>query len=178
MTRGAGAERLHTVGRAWVLGDFVEVNDLCRTQFFTRPVDELTTHLLEHTWPQFASTMQPGDVLVGGRGFGVGGGHDHAHTALRAAGTGGIVATSFGWQFYRHAVDHALPLLVVADREAVAHGDELDVDFVSGEIINRTKQVELHGVPMPGIALDIVREGGLVNHIRARLQLPLTEPLV
>jgi 3-isopropylmalate dehydratase small subunit len=167
---------LQSVGRAWVLGDFVEVNDLCRTQLFTRPVDELKTHLLEHTWPEFASTVRPGDVLVGGRGFGVGGGHDHAHTALRAAGIGGIIATSFGWQFFRHAVDHALPLLVVDDLKGLAHGDELEVDYAGGTIANLTQGIERRGTPMSGIAMEIVRAGGLVNHIRERLRLPPLEP--
>ncbi len=175
---GIGEPRLRLAGRgrAWKFGDFLDAEELCLTQYFALAPEELREHVLETVRPEFGREVRTGDIVVGGRGFGVGAGHDHCNVALKATGVAGVVAVSFGTQFYRHSVDHAVPLIrsQEAARE-ISEGDDIEVDFDTGEIINHSTGHSHVGSPMGKAQLEVVHAGGMVEFIRQRMALDRAE---
>src|SRR2546427_9522337 len=61
--------------------------------------------------PDFAGSVQEGDVIVGGRNFGCGSSREHAPMAIKAAGIQAVVARSFARIFYRNAINIGLPVI-------------------------------------------------------------------
>src|SRR5258708_30635277 len=59
--------------------------------------------------PDFASSVQAGDVIVGGRNFGCGSSREHAPMAIKAAGIEAVWARNFAPIFFPHANTLAPP---------------------------------------------------------------------
>ena len=51
---------------------------------------------------------------------------------------------------------------------ALRHGDEVEVDFDSGMIYNRTKGTEFKGQAFPEFMQKIIKAEGLVNYINSK----------
>ena len=49
---------------------------------------------------------------------------------------------------------------------AAAAGDEIEIDFDSGQIHNRTKQETYQAAPFPPFIQKIMKDNGLMNAIR------------
>ena len=78
--------------------------------------------------PDFAGSVQSGDVIVGGRNFGCGSSREHAPMAIKAAGIQAVVARSFARIFYRNAINIGLPVIQCdAIYDAVEDGDPISV---------------------------------------------------
>ena len=106
--------------------------------------------VMENYDPQFAGRAQPGDVIVSGYNFGTGSSREQAVTCLKAAGIPMVIAASFSQTYLRNAYNNGflcveVPELVKRLREQCAKeigakektiipGDEITVDFTSGEI--------------------------------------------
>src|SRR5206468_6432773 len=85
--------------------------------------------------PDFAASVRPSDVIVGGRNFGCGSSREHAPMAIKAAGIQAVVARSFARIFYRNAINIGLPVLQCdAVYDAVADGDSVSIEIRSGSI--------------------------------------------
>ena len=91
-------------GRAFVFGDSIDTDLLAPGAYMKRPVEELAQHCLEAIAPDFARTVQPGDVLIAGRGFGMGSSREQAAQALKILGVGAVLASSIARIFYRNAI--------------------------------------------------------------------------
>jgi len=117
--------------------------------------------------PGFAESVQPGDVLVGGRNFGCGSSREHAPLAIAASGIGVVVAQSFARIFYRNAVNVGLPVIRCDGLwAAVEEGDEIEVDVITGRITAAGRTFQ--GEPPSPVALRIIEAGSLVDLIRDR----------
>ena len=55
-----------------------------------------------------------------------------------------------------------------ASREIEA-GDEVEVDFDSGIIYDRTKGTQYQGQPFPEFMQKIIAQGGLMNYINSQM---------
>jgi 3-isopropylmalate/(R)-2-methylmalate dehydratase small subunit len=156
-------------GRAWRFGDDVSIEQVSPLRYMLAPKGRGRT-CLQTLRPDFAEADKEGDLIVAGRMFGHGPGHDHAILAIREAGIAGVLATSFAPQFFRHAVGHGL--LVARCPQAadlIADGDTVSVDFESGTWVNLTTGATSTAEVPDGPARDIVAAGGLVPYLRARL---------
>jgi len=81
---------------------------------------------------------------------------------LKHAGISIIIAKSFARIFYRNAINIGLPV-VVADVEA-EKGDLLCVNLEEGFIKNKSTGKNFKIQPFKKFMLEIVQDGGLVNH--------------
>jgi 3-isopropylmalate/(R)-2-methylmalate dehydratase small subunit len=156
-------------GRTWRFGDHVSIEQISPLRFMLAPKGRGRA-CMKSLRPDFAEAEKEGDLIVAGRMFGHGPGHDHAILAIREAGVVGVVATSFAPQFFRHAIGHGL--LVAQCSQAVdiaADGDVVSVDFNAGRGRNTTTGVEFTADVPAGPARDIIAAGGLVPFLRARL---------
>jgi 3-isopropylmalate/(R)-2-methylmalate dehydratase small subunit len=117
--------------------------------------------------PDFATTVRPGDVIVGGRNFGCGSSREHAPMAIKAAGIQAVVARSFARIFYRNAINIGLPVIQCdAVYDAVQDGDPVSIDIHSGGIDSNGKMFQ--GETPGPVALAIMEAGTLIDLIKTR----------
>lgn len=161
---------MQMAGRVHKFGDHVDTDVIVPGRYLSlRDPKALAPYCLEGLDPEFAGRVQHGDVLVAGRNFGCGSSREHAPVALKAVGLGCVVAASFARIFYRNAINIGLPVLVCSSfAAAAAEGDAVRVDLERA-IIEREGRV-FHGEPLGDMVRRIVEAGGLVPHVRARLQ--------
>ena len=127
---------------------------------------ELAKHCLEDLDKDFVRKVGKGDVIVAGEDFGCGSSREHAVWAVRGAGVQTVIAKSFARIFYRNAINNGFYLIELADAlEKINDGDELQVDFKSGLIKNETTGIDMKFNPLPDFALEIINDGGLLEHI-------------
>ena len=155
--------------RAWVLGDNVDTDVITPGKYMKFGIEEIAPHCLETLLPAFAGTVEPGDVVVGGRNFGAGSSREQAPGALKHLGVAALVAESFAGLFYRNSLNLGLPALVCAEAKRIRDGDRLQVDFEKAVIVNQTTGLTHSFEPMPPHLLEMVRDGGLIPHLEKRL---------
>jgi 3-isopropylmalate/(R)-2-methylmalate dehydratase small subunit len=127
---------------------------------------ELAKHCLEDLDGGFVNKVQPGDVIVAGEDFGCGSSREHAVWAIRGAGVQTVIAKSFARIFYRNAINNGFYLIEAPDAlEKINDGNELEIDFKAGSIKNKTTGTDISFNPLPDFALDIINDGGLLEHI-------------
>jgi 3-isopropylmalate/(R)-2-methylmalate dehydratase small subunit len=117
--------------------------------------------------PDFAASVQPGDVIVGGRNFGCGSSREHAPMAIKAAGIQAVVARSFARIFYRNAINIGLPVIQCdAVYDAIQDGDLVSIDVHSGSI--RVNGKMFTGETPGPVAVAIMEAGTLIDLIKTR----------
>ncbi len=132
---------------------------------------ELAKHAMEGLDPSFPQKAEKGIVLVGGRNFGCGSSREQAPLALKYAGVKCVVAESFARIFFRNAINIGLPVIECSGISAVVDsGDEVVVDFDSGEIRNIYKGKALFGVKLPSFIQEILADGGLIENLQKRMK--------
>jgi 3-isopropylmalate/(R)-2-methylmalate dehydratase small subunit len=153
-------------GRVWRFGDDINTDLVIPGYTVTRPIAEQATHTFEANRPGWVDEVRPGDVIVAGRNFGVGGGRAIG-SVFRIHGLAGVVAGSFNGLGLRNCVNAGLPVLPCPGvDEAFAEGDVAEVDWASGAVRNATTGVELQGRPLPPAIRDIVLQGGVEAILR------------
>ena len=130
---------------------------------------ELAKHCLEDLDKDFVSKVQAGDIIVAGEDFGCGSSREHAVWAIRGAGVQAVIAKSFARIFYRNAINNGFYVIESPDGlEKINDGDELEIDYTAGLIKNKTDGVDIKFKPLPDFALEIINDGGLLDHIKKK----------
>jgi 3-isopropylmalate/(R)-2-methylmalate dehydratase small subunit len=159
---------MQNAGRAWVFGDNVDTDQLAPGLYMKRPIEESAQHCLEAADPQFASRVDSGDVVVGGRNFGMGSSREQAAQALRHLGVSAVLAPSFGGIFYRNALNLGLLALVCPEAGKIAAGDQLALEPERGKVHNVTRNETYDCEPIPEHLVEMVRAGGLVPYLERK----------
>ena len=157
------------MGRAWIFGDDLDTDALAPGRYMKFGIEEIAKHCLESVDSDFAARVRPGDVVVGGRNFGVGSSREQAAQALKYLGVVAVIAPSFAGIFYRNALNLGLTALVCSDAPRIRSGDEVTVDPEAGRIENHTTGETLGCEPIPAHLMAMVRDGGLLPHLAKRL---------
>lgn len=160
----------NVAGRAWKFGDNLDTDVLAPGQYMKFGIDEIARHCLESVRPEFASTVQSGDVLIGGRNFGVGSSREQAPQALKHLGVAAVIAVSYSGLFYRNALNLGLAVLVCKDAQNINEGDRVRVDPEQGRIEVEGAAAPIACDPIPAFLMDMLRDGGLVPHLEKRLK--------
>lgn len=127
---------------------------------------ELARHCLEDLDLEFVKKAKKGDIIVVGEDFGCGSSREHAVWAIVGAGVQTVIAKSFARIFYRNAIDNGFYVIESPDApEKISDGDEVKIDFKAGLIKNKTTGVDIKFAPLPDFALEIINDGGLLEHI-------------
>ena len=128
----------------------------------------LAAHCMEDIDPDFASTVEKGDIIVAGPNFGCGSSREHAPLAIQSCGVRCVIAPSFARIFYRNAINIGLPIVECPEAAAaIEAGDEVEVDFDSGVITDITRGTTFKGQAFPAFMQKIIDAEGLVNYINA-----------
>lgn len=150
-------------GKVWKFRDSIDTDVIIAGRYLrTFSLDDLASHVMEAEDPDFAENVQKGDIIVAGWNFGCGSSREQAPVALKHAGISAIIAKSFARIFYRNAINVGLPV-ITADVEA-EKGDKIRVDLENGVITNMTTDKEFKIQPFDNFVLEILSNGGLVNH--------------
>ena len=129
----------------------------------------LASHCMEDIDPDFASTVEEGDIIVAGPNFGCGSSREHAPLALKSCGVKCVIAKSFARIFYRNAINIGFPILECPEAaEAIRPGDAVTVDFKTGVIADETQGKTFQAAPFPAFVDGIIEAGGLLNSLKAR----------
>jgi 3-isopropylmalate/(R)-2-methylmalate dehydratase small subunit len=163
-------------GKVWKYGDNIDTDVIIPARYLvTTDPKTLAAHCMEDIDQAFASQVEPGDIIVGGRNFGCGSSREHAPIAIKGAGVSCIIAESFARIFFRNAINIGLPILESAEAAADAQrGDRLSVDLVAGTITNHRTGKTYQASPYPPFVLGIINAGGLVPYTRRELGIEIT----
>ncbi len=157
-------------GRVWKYGDDVNTDVIFpgRYTYARMEPEEMAKHALEDLDPDFAKGVKPGDVIVAGKNFGMGSSREQAAVCLVAAGVGAVIAKSFARIFFRNAINNGLLVLEIPEAvDAIQHGDEVELDPEVGILRHQGKEYRFP--PLPGTVLEILRDGGLIPHLKKKL---------
>ena len=127
---------------------------------------ELASHCLEDLDKEFVNKVKEGDVIVAGDDFGCGSSREHAVWAIRGVKVQNVIAKTFARIFYRNAINCGFYLIESAEAiEKINDGDEVEIDYKNGLIKNKTAGIDISFNPLPDFALEIIKDGGLLEHI-------------
>lgn len=186
--------KTHIRGRAFVLGDNIDTDQIIPAQYLTYnpaipeeyrmfgkyalagvpiaqaglPKGHVPFHGPEDEF------IAPYTIIVGGKNFGCGSSREHAPIALAAAGIQAVVAEFYARIFFRNSVNggYLVPFETperLCDR--VCTGDELEIDVAGNELINRTTKEQWRLNPL-GEVLPIIEAGGIFPYARKTGMLP------
>ncbi len=155
--------------RVWKFGDQIDTDVLAPGRYMKGSIDELAQHCLEAVRPEFAAQVKPGDLVVGGIGFGIGSSREQAAQALRHLGVGAVIATGAARIFYRNAINLGLPVLVSPQASSLEDGAMVQFDLEEGQVRSASGELLVQCETLPAFLLDIVRDGGLIPNLKRRL---------
>jgi 3-isopropylmalate/(R)-2-methylmalate dehydratase small subunit len=105
--------------------------------------------------------VKPGDILLGGKNFGMGSSRPAARN-LRNLGLACLIAHSINGLFYRNAVNFAFPAMECDGIEGLfEEGQTAEADFARGIITNLDTGRSLPARTIPPELLKIVDAGGI-----------------
>ena len=157
-------------GKVFKYGDNVDTDVIIPARYLNSfDGKELATHAMVDIDPEFAGKVQPGDMIVARKNFGCGSSREHAPLCLKEAGVSCVIAETFARIFFRNAINIGLPIIECPEAAAgIEAGDEVEVDFDSGIITNKTKGETYKGQSFPPFMQKIISAGGLVNYINGQ----------
>ena len=157
-------------GKAHKYPDNVDTDVIIPARYLnTADHKELAAHCMEDIDAQFKHNVKPGDVMAAGWNFGCGSSREHAPIAIRESGVACIIAKSFARIFYRNAINIGLPIIECPEAaKAISAGDEVEVDFDSGIITNKTTGESYEGQAFPPFMQKIISAGGLIPYINQK----------
>jgi 3-isopropylmalate dehydratase small subunit len=153
-------------GRIWKYGDNINTDLIFPGKFtYTLKDEELAAHALEDLDPEFASSVEAGDVVFGGSNWGCGSSREQAVSCLVNNKVAAVVATSFARIFYRNAINRGLPAIICPEAVAAAHpGDSAQIDLEAGTITLPSGTYTFE--PFPENVRAILDAGGLAKYFK------------
>lgn len=156
-------------GKVWVLDDDIDTDIIIPTEYLAlKTIDDMKQYGFSPLRPELAGQIQKGDIIVAGKNFGCGSSREHAPIAIKAAGVSCVIAETFARIFYRNSINIGLPIIECPEAaKGIDAGDDVEVDFDSGMIYNKTKGTEFKGQAFSEFMQKIIKAEGLVNYINA-----------
>lgn len=154
-------------GNVFRYGDNVDTDVIIPARYLnTSDGKELASHCMEDIDKDFVKKVTPGDIIVAGTNFGCGSCREQAPIAIKESGVSCVIATTFGRIFYRNSINMGLPILECKEASGkIQAGDDVEVDFSTGEITDHTLGMTFKAEPFPPFVQEIIKEGGWVNYL-------------
>jgi 3-isopropylmalate/(R)-2-methylmalate dehydratase small subunit len=151
--------------RVWRFGADIDPDVLAPGAYMKLGIEGIAPHCLESVRPEFAGSVQRGDVIVAGRNFGIGSSREQAAAALVHLGVAAVIAPSYSGLFFRNAFNLGLLLLTCPRAQEIEEGQLIKV---MGSKIWVDEHHELPCEPIPDFLMEMVRLKGLVNVLKLR----------
>ena len=158
-------------GRAHTYGKNVDTDVIIPGKYCNLVEEkELGKHAMEGIDPEFSSRVKGGDIIVADSNFGCGSSREVAPIAIKGAGVRAVIAKSFARIFYRNAINIGLPILECPEAvDAIAAGDEIEIDPAAGAIRNLSKGTSYKAAEFPPFMRSLIDAGGLIPYVERRL---------
>jgi 3-isopropylmalate/(R)-2-methylmalate dehydratase small subunit len=131
----------------------------------------LAKHCMEDIDADFMKKISAGDIIVAGDDFGCGSSREHAVWSIQGAKIGAVIAQSYARIFYRNCINCGFYVIELPNAPQVINdGDEIEIDYKAGEINNKTQKKKITFEPLPDFALEIINDGGLLEHITKKVK--------
>jgi len=155
-------------GKGHKYGDNVDTDVIIPARYLnSADAKELALHCMEDIDKEFVNKVSEGDIMVAEANFGCGSSREHAPIAIKACGVSCVIAKTFARIFYRNAINIGLPIIECEEAsERISDGDEVEIDFDSGIITNKTKNETYQGQPFPEFLINIINKNGLLNSLK------------
>ena len=155
--------------KVFKVGDDIDTDQIYpgRYLYLTLP-DEIAAHAIEDIIPDFSKQITGEDwILVAGKNFGCGSSKEHVSRALLYAGIKAVVAESFGYIFYRNAINIGLPVLKCPDFiKKVNHNDSINIDLRNAFIALYNPERKIPIEKYPPQFLSILKSGELITYLK------------
>lgn len=153
-------------GKVWKFGDNISTDHIIPGRFYhlRSNLEELKKHVFEDISSGFYKKVKKGDIIVGGRNFGLGSSREHAPLIIKMAGIDAIVASSFARIFFRNAINVGLAA-IICETEGIDEGSLLEIGVDEGVLLNMTNGDKRKFSPLSSIMRNILNEGGLEHYI-------------
>ncbi|MBQ7577366.1 MAG: 3-isopropylmalate dehydratase small subunit [Synergistaceae bacterium] len=157
--------------RAHKYGDHVDTDVIIPARYLaSQDEKELASHCMEDIDKNFHAKIKDGDIIVAGLNFGCGSSREHAPVAIKASGISCVIAKSFARIFYRNAINIGLAILECPEAaENIADGDEVSINFDTGEIKDLTQNKIFKAEPFPEFIKNMIKDGGLIASLKKKL---------
>ena len=128
-------------GTVFKYGDNVDTDVIIPARYLnSSDPAELAQHCMEDIDKDFIKNVKPGDIIVADKNFGCGSSREHAPIGL--------------------------PIIECPEAaEAIQAGDEVEIDFDTGIITDKTQNRQFKGQAFPPFMQKIIAAGGLINYI-------------
>jgi methanogen homoaconitase small subunit len=162
------------MARVWKFPDSVNTDDILPGKYapFMVGEDVFFKYAFAHFRPEFAAEMQPGDLLVGGRNWGLGSSREYAPMALKRLRVGGIIAKSYARIHYRNLLNLGIPAFESATvPDLLEDGEHVEFDLESGRVTRASGEV-LQLPPPPEFLREALREGSILEFYKRHGRFP------
>ena len=154
-------------GNVWVIKeDDIDTDMIFHNRYLqiTDPA-EMGQYIFDNLagYEDFAKKAKPGDIVIVGKNFGAGSSRQQAVDGFKTLGVQAIIAESFGAIYERNAINAAFPILTYdsMDRIKIENGDEISINFETGNIKNLSKSLSSKIDPFSEVQLEIYKNDGL-----------------
>ena len=157
--------------RVWRFGADVNTDQIVPGRFapYMTSEAELRKAPFIEARPEFAPTVQPGDLIIAGNNFGCGSSREYAPQALKLVEVGAIIAPSFARIFFRNALNLGIPVFE-ADLTELEDGERVHLDLATAVLY--TGRGELRLPQPPAWMREVWQAGGIVPYYRAHGRFP------
>lgn len=155
-------------GKVWKFGDDINTDLMVPGPVTYASEEEQRRAVFSANRPGWVDLVGPGDVIVGGRNYGMGSSRPAARS-LRNLGLGFLLAESINGLFFRNAVNFGfLALECPGVHAAFEEGQTAELDMEHWSARNRDTGAVLAVRPIPEELLSLMLGGGIYPHLEAR----------
>jgi 3-isopropylmalate/(R)-2-methylmalate dehydratase small subunit len=154
-------------GRAWVFPEANINTDLMMpAALFRMPAAEQPTQLFAVHRPGWAASVQPGDIIVGGRNFGTGSSRP-APSLMADLGIKAVIGESLNGLFLRNCINAGVAAAECPGiLEMVAEPDVVSLEPATGTIVDTRTGATAQGTALPEPLIELLADGGLLRRLQ------------
>ncbi|NJK80700.1 MAG: homoaconitate hydratase [Chloroflexaceae bacterium] len=162
------------MARVWIFGEDINTDQIVPGRYapyMLKNEDDLRKYPFVEARPDFAPTVQPGDILVGGKNFGCGSSREYAPLALKMVGVGAIIAPLFARIFFRNALNLGIPCFTADLTQTLHDGQQVELNLERGLLT--TDDGQTIQLPEPPLFMrEVWQAGGIVPFYRTYGRFP------
>lgn len=155
-------------GKVHKFGDFINTDVHCSSKY--KPLGISNSELIRQVFadikPNFSQSVETGDIIVAGEAFGTVSTREDGPRLLKELGIVAVVAKSFGYLFFRNAINMGLPV-IECDTSQIQADDRITIDLINGTVCVSPSNIEIKTTSRYSKALlQLIHDGGLIAHLK------------
>ncbi|TCK19640.1 3-isopropylmalate dehydratase small subunit [Ancylobacter aquaticus] len=163
-------------GRVWKFGDNIDTDIIAPADVISFGLGDANEQNMvkqaafRDVREKFYEKVQPGDILVAGRNFGLGSHREPANKVLVSLGFSAVIAESIARLFFRNSVAIGFHAFSVPGIEVfVQEGETLEIDMQAWRVRNLDQGTDLKLDPYSELVQTIIESGGIIEVMKQRI---------